>query len=137
MIVRGLQSLRSATIESTVVARLAGIHVATAAIVQSTAGASRNVEGSYTPTPKRNPESPRAPATESSNPIAHPVATIVSPCRRISAHRGPAYSERHADSQLTCALRQAESGTPVADVSRQLGVSELRRLRQVEDDMTV
>ena len=41
---------------------------------------------------------------------------------------------RFSEEQIAFALRQAESGTPVADVSRQLGVSELRRLRQVEDE---
>ena len=55
------------------------------------------------------------------------------------------------EEQAAYALRQAESGTPVADVCRQLGVSEatfylwkkkyahlgvseLRRMRQVEDE---
>jgi len=32
--------------------------------------------------------------------------------------------ERFTDEQITYALRQAESGTPVAEVRRQLGVSE-------------
>ena len=58
---------------------------------------------------------------------------------------------KFSEEQIAYALRQAESGTPVADVSRQLGVSEatfylwkqryahlgvseLRRLRQVEDE---
>jgi len=58
---------------------------------------------------------------------------------------------RFSDEQITYALRQADSGTPVADVCRQLGVSEatfyvwkkkfahlgaseLRRLRQLEDE---
>ena len=41
---------------------------------------------------------------------------------------------KFSEEQNAFALRQAESGTPVADVSRQLGVSELRRLRQVEDE---
>jgi putative transposase len=58
---------------------------------------------------------------------------------------------KFSEEQIAFALRQAESGTPVADVSRQLGVSEatfylwkkkyahlgvseLRRLRQVEDE---
>lgn len=31
---------------------------------------------------------------------------------------------RYSEAQVTYALRQAESGTPVADVCRQLGVSE-------------
>jgi putative transposase len=56
---------------------------------------------------------------------------------------------RFSEEQVAYALRQAESGTPVADVCRQLGVSEatfyvwkkkyahlgvseLRRMRQVE-----
>lgn len=58
---------------------------------------------------------------------------------------------KFSEEQIAYALRQAESGTSVADVCRQLGVSEatfylwkkkyahlgvseLRRLRQVEDD---
>jgi putative transposase len=58
---------------------------------------------------------------------------------------------RFSEEQITYALRQAESGTAVADVCRQLGVSEatfyiwkkkfahlgvseLRRLRQIEDE---
>lgn len=58
---------------------------------------------------------------------------------------------KFSEEQIAYALRQAESGTPVADVCRQLGVSEatyylwkkkyahlgvseLRRLRQVEDE---
>ena len=58
---------------------------------------------------------------------------------------------KFSEEQIAYALRQAEAGTPVADVSRQLGVSEatfylwkkkyahlgvseLRRLRQVEDE---
>ena len=31
---------------------------------------------------------------------------------------------RYTDEQIACALRQAESGTAVADVCRQLGISE-------------
>ena len=58
---------------------------------------------------------------------------------------------KFSEEQVTYALRQAESGTPVSDVCRQLGVSEatfyvwkkkyahlgvseLRRLRQMEDE---
>jgi len=58
---------------------------------------------------------------------------------------------RFTDEQIAYALRLAESGTPVADVCRQigisdatfytwkkkyaeLGVSELRKLRQLEDE---
>lgn len=58
---------------------------------------------------------------------------------------------RFTEEQITYALRQAESGTPVADVCRQLGVSEasfdvwkkkygkpdlteLRELRQLRDE---
>ncbi len=58
---------------------------------------------------------------------------------------------KFTEEQVTYALRQAEGGTPVADVCRQLGVSEatfyvwkkkyahlgvseLRRLRQLEDE---
>jgi putative transposase len=58
---------------------------------------------------------------------------------------------RFTEEQITYALRQAESGTPVADICRQLGVSEasfyvwkkkygklglteLRELRQLRDE---
>ena len=58
---------------------------------------------------------------------------------------------KFSEEQIAYALRQAESGTPVADVCRQLGVSEatfyawkkkyahlgvseLRRMRQLEDE---
>ncbi len=58
---------------------------------------------------------------------------------------------RFAEEQVAYALRQAEAGTPVADVCRQmgiaeatfyiwkkkyasLGVTELRKLRQLEDE---
>jgi putative transposase len=58
---------------------------------------------------------------------------------------------RYSEEQIMYALRQAESGTPVADVCRQLGVSEatfyvwkkkyahlgvteLRELRQLKDE---
>ena len=58
---------------------------------------------------------------------------------------------KFTEEQVAYALRQAESGTPVADVCRQLGVSEatfylwkkkyahlgvseLRRMRQLEDE---
>ena len=58
---------------------------------------------------------------------------------------------KFTEDQVAYALRQAESGTPVADVCRQLGVSEatfylwkkkyahlgvseLRRMRQLEDE---
>lgn len=58
---------------------------------------------------------------------------------------------KFSEEQIAYALRQADSGTPVADIGRQLGVSEatyylwkkkyahlgvsdLRRLRQVEDE---
>jgi putative transposase len=58
---------------------------------------------------------------------------------------------KFTEEQITYALRQAESGTPVPDVCRQLGVSEatfyvwkkryahlgvseLRRIRQLEDE---
>jgi putative transposase len=58
---------------------------------------------------------------------------------------------KFSEAQVAYALRQAESGTPVGDVCRQLGlseatfyawrkkyahlgVSELRRLRQLEDE---
>lgn len=59
--------------------------------------------------------------------------------------------KRFTEAQITYALRQAESGTPVADVCRQLGVSEasfylwkkkygklgmteLREMRQLRDE---
>jgi putative transposase len=59
--------------------------------------------------------------------------------------------KRYTDEQITYALRQAEAGTPVADVCRQLGVSEasfylwkkkfgklgmteIRELRQLRDE---
>ena len=58
---------------------------------------------------------------------------------------------KYSEEQITYALRQAESGTPVSDVCRQLGISEatfyvwkkkfahlglseLRRLRQLEEE---
>ena len=60
---------------------------------------------------------------------------------------------RYTEEQITFALRQADSGTPVADVCRQLGVSEatfyiwkrkygklgvteLRQMRQLQDENT-
>jgi putative transposase len=52
--------------------------------------------------------------------------------------------KRFADEQIAYALRQSEGGTPVADVCRQLGVSEkkyaklalteIRELRQLRDE---
>jgi putative transposase len=36
--------------------------------------------------------------------------------------------------QIAFALRQAEVGTPVAEVCRKMGVSELRKMRQFEDE---
>ncbi len=39
-----------------------------------------------------------------------------------------------SEEQIAYALRQADPRTPVTDVCRQIGVSELRRLRQVEDE---
>ena len=47
---------------------------------------------------------------------------------------GPMKRSRFSDEQIAYALRQAESGTPVGDVCRQIGVSELRRLNQLEDE---
>jgi putative transposase len=64
---------------------------------------------------------------------------------------GPMKRSKFSEEQVAYALRQAESGTPVGDVCRQLGVSEatfyawkkkyahlgvseLRRLRQLEDE---
>jgi putative transposase len=63
---------------------------------------------------------------------------------------GPMKRSKFSEEQVAYALRQAEAGTPVADVCRQLGVSEatfyqwrkkfahlgvseLRRMRQLED----
>ena len=37
---------------------------------------------------------------------------------------------RFSEEQVAYALRQAESGTPVGDVCRQLGVSDLLRLEE-------
>jgi putative transposase len=62
-------------------------------------------------------------------------------------------TKRFTDEQITFALRQAEAGTPVSDVCRQLGVSEasfylwrkkyaklglteIRELRQLRDENT-
>jgi len=42
--------------------------------------------------------------------------------------------KRFTDEQITYALRQAEAGTPVADVCRQLGMTEIRELRQLRDE---
>ena len=36
--------------------------------------------------------------------------------------------------QMLHMVRQAESGTPVAEVCRKLGIAELTRLRQLEDE---
>src|SRR6478735_3227942 len=64
---------------------------------------------------------------------------------------GPMKRSRFSEEQIVYAIRQAESGTPVGDLCRQLGVSdatfyawkkkyahlgvsELRRLRQVEEE---
>ena len=41
---------------------------------------------------------------------------------------------RFTEEQIVHAIRQAESGTPVGDLCRQLSVSELRRLRQMEEE---
>ncbi len=59
--------------------------------------------------------------------------------------------KRYSESQIAFALRQAESGTPVAEITRRLGISEvtfyrwkkkfaglgvaeIRRLKQLEDE---
>src|SRR5512146_1619944 len=64
---------------------------------------------------------------------------------------GPMKRSRFSEEQIVYAIRQAESGTPIGDLCRQLGVSEatfyawkkkyahlgvseLRRLRQVEGE---
>jgi len=64
---------------------------------------------------------------------------------------GPMKRSKFSEEQIVYAIRQAESGTPVGDLCRQLGVSdatfytwkkkyahlgvsELRRLRQVEEE---
>ena len=41
---------------------------------------------------------------------------------------------KFTEEQIAYALRQVESGSPPADVCRQLGVSELRKLRSLEDE---
>lgn len=41
---------------------------------------------------------------------------------------------KFSEEQIAYALRQVEGGTPPADVCRQIGVSELRRMRQLEDE---
>jgi putative transposase len=41
---------------------------------------------------------------------------------------------RLTEEPIVHALRQAEAGTPAVEVCRKLGVSELRRLRQVEEE---
>ncbi len=40
---------------------------------------------------------------------------------------------RYTEGQIAMALRQAESGTPVVEICRKLGVSELRELRQLRE----
>jgi len=71
----------------------------------------------------------------------------VVPCER----SGPLQRSKFSEEQIVYAIRQAESGTPIGDVCRQLGiaeqtfyawkknyahlgVSELRRLRQLEEE---
>lgn len=41
---------------------------------------------------------------------------------------------KFSEEQIVYAIRQADAGTPVGDLCRQLGVSELRRLRQLEEE---
>jgi putative transposase len=36
----------------------------------------------------------------------------------------PARKSRYSDEQITAALRQAEAGTPIAEITRKLGISE-------------
>jgi putative transposase len=69
----------------------------------------------------------------------------------LDERRGAMKRSRFSEEQIVYAIRQAESGTPVGDLCRQLGVSEatfyawkkryahlgvseLRRLRQVEEE---
>jgi len=42
--------------------------------------------------------------------------------------------KRYTEEQIAYALRQAESGTKVVEICRKLGVSELRRIKQLEDE---
>ena len=42
--------------------------------------------------------------------------------------------KQYTEPQIVFALQQAESGTPVAEICRKVGVSEIRRLRQLEDE---
>jgi len=43
-------------------------------------------------------------------------------------------TSKFTDEQIAMALRQAETGTPVGEICRKLGVSELRELRQLRDE---
>jgi putative transposase len=41
---------------------------------------------------------------------------------------------KFTEEQIAYVLRQVKSGTPPADACRQMGVSELRQLRSLEDE---
>lgn len=43
-------------------------------------------------------------------------------------------TSKFTDEQIALALRQAEAGTPVGEICRELGVSELRELRQLREE---
>jgi putative transposase len=43
-------------------------------------------------------------------------------------------TSKFTDEQIALALRQAEAGTPVGEICRKLGVSELRELRQLREE---
>ena len=42
--------------------------------------------------------------------------------------------KRFSDEQIAFALRQAEGGTAVGEICRKMGVAEIRRLKQLEDE---
>ena len=42
--------------------------------------------------------------------------------------------KRFSEEQIAFALRQHESGTTVAEIVRKMGITELRRLKQLEEE---